>query len=60
MIVTLIHHTDSTRSIQYGRQELAVSNGISWYTYKDIWQKEIDAIIEASTEKIQEILSKIF
>lgn len=60
MIVTLIQHTDGTRSVQYGQQELAHSFGIEQYTYKDIGQELVEQIKVASTSQVQEILSKLY
>lgn len=60
MIVTLIQHTNGSRSVQYGMQELALSHGIDTYTYKDIWQELVEQIKVASTSQVQEILSKLY
>lgn len=60
MIVTLIHHTNGSRSIQYGQQELALSHWIETYTYQDIGEELVEKIKVATTNQVQELLAKLY
>ena len=59
MEATLITHTDGTRSVQYGRQDLAIAHGIATYHCIELSEKTVKQIIEAHAEEVQSILQSL-
>jgi len=60
METTVIKHSDWTRSMQYWIQHLAQSRWIESFTYLSISQEQLEEIKNATTDKVQDILSKLY
>lgn len=60
MDVTCIRHTDWTKSIIYWIDPVTNTIGIETYLYATVENEKIEEIKKASTDKVQELLSKLF
>ena len=60
MDVTLINHTGWTKSIIYWIDPVLDTEDIETYLYASIENEKIEEIKNASTDKVQELLHKIF
>ena len=60
MDCTCIRHTDWTKSIIYWIDPVLDKKNIETYLYTTIENEKIEEIKNASTDKVQELLHKIF
>lgn len=58
--VTLISHTDGTKSIRYWIDYVVDTLGIEYYSYKQVDSQVVTQIKTATSEKVQAMLSKLF
>lgn len=57
MEVTVILHSDNTRSVQYWRV-IPASEWVEQYTVKEISERQLEAIKDCTHTQIQEILKQ--
>lgn len=60
MDCTLIRHTNWEKSIIYWIDPVTNTRGIETYLYTTVENEKIEEIKKASTDKVQELLSKLF
>lgn len=58
--VTLISHTDGTKSVRYGIDYVVDTLGIEQYTYKSVTPESIEKIRTVTIDKLQALLNKLF
>lgn len=58
--VTIITHTDGTRSVRYGAEHIGYSRGIEQYRFQSVTPEVLKEIKTTTTDKIQALLSKLF
>ena len=59
MVITVIEKTDNTREVLYRQEHQPCNPRIRTYWFQDVSPEELQKIQNASTDKVQSILSQL-
>ena len=59
MVITVIEKTDNTREVLYRAEHQPCKPHIRTYWFQDVSSEKLEEIKNASTEKVQSILSNL-